>query len=180
MFYIDICCFNDIDVVTVNKVFNMLNDIQKNKVLKNKKKIMSYYLLEKYIRINKLNIDIKDMKYNINGKPYFDNGFNFNISNKDDITILVTSKYIIGCDIEKIRDYNPNIVNYYFNDEEKLELLKSTNKNYTFFKIYTLKESYIKMMGLHIGYFKNCSYNKCYTKTIKYNDYCLSICLTIN
>ena len=147
MFYIDIGNFNDIDVVTFNKIFDMLNEVQKNKVVKNKRKIMSYYLLEKYIRNNNLNIDIKDMKYNINGKPYFDNGFNFNISNKDDITILVTSKYVIGCDIEKIIDYNPNIVDYYFNDNEKLELLKSSNKNYTFFKIYTLKESYIKMMG---------------------------------
>lgn len=103
MFYIDIGNFNDIDVVTFNKIFDMLNEVQKNKVVKNKRKIMSYYLLEKYIRNNNLNIDIKDMKYNINGKPYFDNGFNFNISNKDDITILVTSKYVIGCDIEKIR-----------------------------------------------------------------------------
>ena len=122
MFYIDIGNFNDIDVVTFNKIFDMLNEVQKNKVVKNKRKIMSYYLLEKYIRNNNLNIDIKDMKYNINGKPYFDNGFNFNISNKDDITILVTSKYVIGCDIEKIIDYNPNIVDYYFNDNEKLEL----------------------------------------------------------
>ena len=53
MFYIDIGNFNDIDVVTFNKIFDMLNEVQKNKVVKNKRKIMSYYLLEKYYQRNK-------------------------------------------------------------------------------------------------------------------------------
>ena len=39
MFYIDIGNFNDIDVVTFNKIFDMLNEVQKNKVVKNNKEI---------------------------------------------------------------------------------------------------------------------------------------------
>lgn len=121
-------------------VFNKLNDTDKIKVLKDKRKVTGYYLLDKYLE--KFNSKtINDIYYSENGKPLID-GIYFSVANKDDITVLAVSNYRIGVDIEKIKEYDKTVLKYFFKDEE----IKKINTNEDFFKYYTLKEAYMKMM----------------------------------
>ena len=79
------------------------------------------------------------------------------------------SRYTIGVDIERITDYDFLIVKNFFNEEEK-----NIVKNSDFFRIFTLKESYIKMFDLKYDSFYKDDYNKYYNETIEYKDYIIS------
>lgn len=121
-------------------IFSKLSETDKIKVLKDKRKITSYYLLDKYLE-KFSSKTLKDIYYSKNGKPLID-GVYFSVANKDDITVLAVSNYRIGVDIEKIKEYDKTVLKYFFKDEE----IKKINTNEEFFKYYTLKEAYVKMM----------------------------------
>ena len=161
--------FNDINKDEFEYVYNILNKSQKIKVDKEPYKIVEYYLLNNYIRKNNLNYNIWDIEYSLNGKPVLGN-LHFNISNKDDITVLGVSSYEIGIDIEKVTDYDKNILKLFFTETEA----KNVNTKNDFFKIYTLKEAYIKMKDLTLLDIRLDKYKNYYTTTIFYNDYVIS------
>lgn len=150
-----------------NKVFNLLNDYHKDKINIKKSRIISYCMIYEYLILNS-NLNINDIYYSNNGKPLLD-GVYFSLSNKDDLTVLAVSRYTIGVDIERITDYDFLIVKNFFNEEEK-----NIVKNSDFFRIFTLKESYIKMFDLKYDSFYKDDYNKYYNETIEYNDYIIS------
>lgn len=160
---------NDIDVKEQKRIYLLLNEEQKKKVNIDNNKLVEYYLLDYYIRNNNLNSSISEIKYSINGKPYLNN-INFSIANKDNITVLGVSHSKIGVDIEKITNYSNTILNYFFTEEEKSNILN----NYDFFKVYTLKESYVKMLDLSLMDIKLDKYKYYYNFTINYNDYVIS------
>lgn len=162
---------NDTDISEEEKdnIIKLLNKTQKSK-LKTKNSIIAYYLLNNYIKENKLNIKLKDMKYTKNGKPYFDNNLYFSISHKDNITVLIINNSEVGIDIEKIKDYDKAILKYFFTEEEQ-EYIK-TNKD--FYEIYTLKESYIKMKDKKLLDIKLDDYKYLIHKSIIYKDYIIS------
>lgn len=87
-----------------NKVFNLLNDYHKDKINIKKSRIISYCMIYEYLILNS-NLNINDIYYSNNGKPLLD-GVYFSLSNKDDLTVLAVSRYIIGVDIERITDYD--------------------------------------------------------------------------
>ena len=100
--------------------------------------------------------------YRINtyGKPYLnDNNIFFNISHSGKFAICATSYREIGVDIEKIRDIDATgLSKKVFTESEKTYLKDSKNPREDFFRIWTLKESYMKArgVGFKIG-FKNIS-----------------------
>lgn len=124
--------------------------------------------------------DIKN--YNIvkndYGKPYFDNSnIYFNISNSGLVTVAVVADKEIGIDIQKIK-YNEAIVNRTFTESEKQYLKNSDDKEKSFTLIWTMKESYVKMLGVGIGYgLKNVDTISKLDKfkVIEYEDYIISI-----
>ncbi len=124
-------------------------------------------MIYEYLILNS-NLNINDIYYSNNGKPLLD-GIYFSLSNKDDLTVLAVSRYTIGVDIERITDYDFLIVKNFFNEEEK-----NIVKNSDFFRIFTLKESYIKMLDLKYDSFYKDDYNKYYNETIEYKDYIIS------
>jgi len=136
------------------KMYNDLNILDKNKIDKiintNNKKlsILSKYLL-KTILSQKYHLDYNNIYYNGNGKPLI-KGVYFNISHSNNYVVLVFSNNKIGIDIEKIREVDLNISNYFCTDKEKDYILKSNNKYKSLFEIYTLKEAYIKMLGTNL------------------------------
>lgn len=159
----------EVDKGEFDYVYTILNKNQKTKVDKEPHKIVEYYLLDDYIRKNNLNYNIRDIKYSSNGKPTLGN-LHFNISNKDDITVLGISTYEIGIDIERVTNYDKNVLKLFFTEREA----KNINTNYDFFKIYTLKEAYIKMKDLTLLEIKSDEYNDYYNATLSYNKYVIS------
>lgn len=92
-----------------------------------------------------------EIVYNEYGKPYFRNEkINFNISHSGDYVVLAISDNEIGIDVQKInamndleldrlvrRIYNDNDYNYFY-----------INDYITFFQVWTIKEGYMKAIGL--------------------------------
>ena len=140
------------------------------------KNVTSNYLIKKIAD----EYDIKN--YNIikneYGKPYFENSnIYFNISNSESVSVAVISNKEIGIDIQKIK-YNDAIVNRTFTDSEKEYLNKVSDKAKAFTLIWRMNESYVKMLGVGIGYgLKNVDTISIIDKfkVIEYEDYIISI-----
>lgn len=121
---------------------------QKDKILS----IGSELLLKQ--GLSDLGINIKDISYRYgeNGKPYLHDMENvhFNISHSEDVVICAISPEKTGCDIEKTGKYSLETAERFFHNSE-YELILSQGddrlKQEMFFRLWTLKESYIKMTG---------------------------------
>lgn len=138
---------------------------------------MDIYLFEKYDTTSKLkNILYQD--YNIinceiiknrYGKKFLENNeIYFNISHTNNILSFVFDCEECGIDIEYTQKQRrvEQLANHYFTNEEKEVVLNSDNINNSFYHIWTMKESYSKMIGSGIvGYFNNIPSN--YYESIK-------------
>lgn len=105
------------------------------------------YALEDYA-----NIKGYELTYNEYKKPYLkDIPLYFSISNTKNITICAISDNEIGVDIE-YKQYKEQIKEKAFTKAE-LELInKSTDKETTFTTMWTIKESFVKMLGIGLSY----------------------------
>jgi len=103
----------------------------------------------------KINMD--DISKEAGGRPFFhDKDTDFNISHSGNMVIVshVTKNgYRVGCDIEKIKP-RKNIAKIaadkFSVSENKYLYTDGIFNNINFFKIWTLKESYIKLQGLSV------------------------------
>lgn len=124
------------------------------------------------------NYEIVKNKY---GKPYFKNSdIYFNISNSSDLSVAIVSNDEVGIDIQKIKDkYEDSLVNKVLTQNEKNFYKNSSNKEKDFTKIWVMKESYLKMLGIGLEYgLKNIDTieNKNKFTIIEYENYYISIC----
>ena len=89
-----------------------------------------------------------EITFGENGKPEME-GIYFNLSHSHDIVICAVSDSPIGCDIEWIKDAPLRIAERYFgkNECEQLDTLPSDEKSDLFYRLWTIKESYLKMTG---------------------------------
>ena len=152
---------NNYDKYQYDSFYNNLSSIDKNKynniVKDNNKKLflLSRILLDRLT--NKYyNTNYKDMviKYNSYGKPLYKD-FYFNISHSNSYGCAVISNNKIGIDIEKIREVDLNIINYFCTDKEVKYILNSKDKYKSLFTIFCLKEAYFKMIGTGINNIKS-------------------------
>lgn len=86
-----------------------------------------------------------------NGKPYFsDSPLYFNLSHSDKEVMCIMSFFPVGCDVEKVHTIKNDISSRYFSDEEKRILAgcsSEAERQDIFFRLWTLKESFIKCTG---------------------------------
>lgn len=75
----------------------------------------------------------------------------FNLSHSEEKIMCVVSDREVGCDIEKIRENTNDIAARYFTEEERNAIDSTEKKDEMFFRIWTLKESYIKALGLGLS-----------------------------
>ncbi len=99
-----------------------------------------------------------DFETNQNGKPHILHGgqdaglktIHFNLSHSGDYAMCVIGDNPAGCDVERVRKIDLNIADRFFAPSE-IELIKtqptSEAQINTFFRLWTLKESYIKAEG---------------------------------
>lgn len=86
------------------------------------------------------------LTYGINGKPEAD-GIFFNVSHSGNYVIGLFSDVPIGCDIELMTEPPLEIADAYFYCSERAYLNLAEDKKLAFFKLWTIKESYMKMTG---------------------------------
>lgn len=142
---------NEIPIDDYEYLTDRMSEYRRKKAIKYKIEqdkrlsILSSHLLDKALK--KYGLAEKNMKYSVNefGKPYFANAedLHFSISHSGDYAMVVMSDKKIGCDIQQLKEINISIVDRFFSDEER-EYVKSTED---FFRVWTLKESFIKAIG---------------------------------
>lgn len=90
----------------------------------------------------------EDICYGENGKPET-HGICFNLSHSHDMVVCAVSEKAVGCDIEKITDARKHLAERFFCKEEilHLETFANTERDSEFFRLWTMKESYMKMTG---------------------------------
>ena len=87
-------------------------------------------------------------------KPYLpDSGVHFNLSHAGEYAICAVGDTPLGCDIERLRNYNMRVARRFFCEEEAalLEAADPEERELLFFRLWTLKESYLKATGDGLG-----------------------------
>ena len=116
----------------------------------------------------------------INGRPTVRNYY-ISVSHKNKYVVAAISKQEISVDIELIKDFNENILTYFFTLDEANYIKSSKNKNKVFFELYTKKECILKIENKNILYLKEINTLKClknYSFLHKYinKNYILTFC----
>ena len=137
------------------------------------------------------------LEYGKNGKPYIkDKDIYFNLSHSETTVMCAVSDLEIGCDAEKITDIDLEIAKRFFCGTEYEMIAKERSdeeKRDMFFRLWTLKESFVKATGLgmampmnsfcidinkdKISVLQNVSQEKYYFKEYDFNDgYKYAVC----
>ncbi|MFD2871056.1 4'-phosphopantetheinyl transferase family protein [Mucilaginibacter ximonensis] len=104
-------------------------------------------LLLKLIDHFKLDLKLDDLGYGPYQRPYFDAGFDFNISHSGNCVICCgTMEGKIGVDIEVIKPIDINYDDYFTNTEQQ-NIRAAQNQQTEFFKYWTRKEAVLKAVG---------------------------------
>jgi len=126
---------------------NRITKILKQNKLESRRQSLGAGLLLKYV-LNKNGIDSSYVEIGTNNKPEVQ-GLNFNLSHSYDIVICAVSEKAVGCDIEKISNVNLSIAKRFFSENEfkYIESFSVEKTDNEFYRLWTAKESFIKMTG---------------------------------
>lgn len=114
--------------------------------------ICAYRLLEIALARENICLASEEMAYGENGRPYLKNraDIHFSMSHSGERVMCAVSLGEVGCDVEKIKSPNLKVAKRFFHAEE-YEYLLSLNteeeRRQAFFRLWTMKESVIKMTG---------------------------------
>lgn len=150
-------------------------------------KLLFNALAKKGILENKL-----EFIYNEHGKPKLkdNDDIHFNISHCKGLAVCVLAKNGIGVDVENIRKFPKRVLKRSFTDQEIRFIEENEFPNRAFFQLWTLKESYVKTIGIGISYpLKNAEFiidnnhitanteeNYSFTQIIIDNEFVCSVC----
>ena len=110
--------------------------------------------------VNTVICDIPEFEiaYGTNGKPYFpeiEDKFQFNLSHSGSRVMCIAACSqasetlpLVGCDVEQIKDIGLDIARKYFTADEFELIMTSDAQREMFYRIWTLKESFMKATGL--------------------------------
>ena len=110
-------------------------------------------ILVRYLACYKFGINNDDIKmlFNEYGKPYIEDypDFHFNLSHSGQWIVCAISKENIGIDIEQIKPIDISVAERFFDPLEYKAIIDTGNdmRLVAFYKFWTLKESYIKLIG---------------------------------
>ena len=88
------------------------------------------------------------------GKPQLPGGPKFSLSHSGDYALCAVSEANVGCDIEQIHPVRHALAERFFCPEEAAEIAAAGSeeaRTLRFFRLWTLKESYEKAIGLGLG-----------------------------
>lgn len=93
-------------------------------------------------------VSAQAIQFGVNGKPEVE-GIYFNLSHSKNMVVCAVSDKPVGCDIEKIAEAPHKVAERFFGENEikYLAQFSDEEKNKEFYRLWTMKESYIKMTG---------------------------------
>ena len=116
-------------------------------------KIIGKHLLLMQIKHFDLDLTLSDLQYTPDNKPYFDAPFDFSIAHSAHIVLCgATIDYSIGIDIEQLSPIEIDHYQDHLTLNEWDIVTKSSDKQKTFYDIWTKKEAMLKATGrgIHI------------------------------
>lgn len=111
--------------------------------------------------VKKHGYDINDLVFGVQkgGKPYIKNEkLHFSLSHSGSIAMCALAKQPVGIDAEEIAGFNPQICKRFFGKGECAQVFALKDEEAlreAFFRIWTMKESYVKMTGKGLGGFSS-------------------------
>lgn len=126
--------------------------VLRHKTIKGAQRTLLGDLLSRKLISTEISKPIHEIHYkkSIKGKPYLDNlPIHFNISHSGEWVVLAIGDIDVGIDVEVLRAVNYRVATRFFSKEEN-DLLKQLNGNEKlklFFDFWTIKESYLKLLG---------------------------------
>jgi len=123
-----------------------------SRITPEKDKILSFFAeVEMRLEISKISeIPYKEIKFNYHqhGKPYIKNfKYDFSVSHSGNMIAFILSQEPVGIDIEYIKNPRLRVAERFFTEHEYNYIINSENPVSEFYKIWTSKESYLKMLG---------------------------------
>ncbi|MCQ2080144.1 MAG: 4'-phosphopantetheinyl transferase superfamily protein [Lachnospiraceae bacterium] len=100
------------------------------------------------------NIDDREIIKNEYGKPYYNNSsIFFNLSHSNNFACCYLDIQEVGVDIQYFKETNKfiNISKRFFKEEEYNYIIDSNDSLLAFYRIWSAKESYIKLKGLGLS-----------------------------
>lgn len=78
----------------------------------------------------------------------------YNVSHADGIAVAMAGERECGIDAESVRAYRPNVIKRVFSEREKtlIEAAPEEERSLLFFRLWTLKEAYVKAIGIGVSY----------------------------
>ena len=76
----------------------------------------------------------------------------FNLSHANGICVSAVGSFPMGVDVEPIRPLRPKVIRRICTEEERQLIAQASNPDEAFFRIWTLKESYVKAIGIGVSY----------------------------
>lgn len=155
------------DKLLFNKLYHAVPQYRQQKIDrmrfdKDKRLSLGAGLLLKYA-LHQANIDENSIHidYSPNKKPYIReySEFHFNLSHSESCVVCAVSNCETGCDVEKVTVIDWDIAQKYFSASEYEMIINQPNpvdKIDMFFRLWTLKESYIKATSLGFELAMNC------------------------
>lgn len=106
--------------------------------------------------LQKENIENVSIEVKQDGKPYLAGKENlfFNLSHSENMVMCAVADKEVGCDVERKTEFDGALASYVMTKQELQQIygLESEAKQQEmFFRLWTLKESYMKATGLGIG-----------------------------
>ena len=77
--------------------------------------------------------------------------YHFSVSHSGNAIVFVGDSFPVGIDIEQIADENLKMAKRFFTCNEYEYIINSKQLNIAFYKIWTSKEAYVKMLGLGLS-----------------------------
>ena len=130
-------------------------DLSLSKIERNSKLHKEAFSLLEEKLIEEFHFKKEDLKYKygVQGKPYLEKSpLNFSISHCNDIVVCAVNKMEIGIDIEDIKIANKYAIKKSLTEVEKGNMELSNIKDEYFFRIWSLKEAFIKCIGEGLSY----------------------------
>ena len=127
-------------------------------------------------------IPVDTLRVDENGKPLVD-GIFFNLSHSGDYVICAVSERLVGCDIEQIKEAPKQVAERAFSVEENAYLKSFSGDAYNreFFRLWTKKESFLKMKGIGIRVpLQILKMTECYFKEYEIPGYQVTVCAEEN
>ena len=110
--------------------------------------ILTRFVFENHFGISWEEVKLSENEY---GKPFFEGGESIchNLSHSGNMVICAAGPVPVGCDIEEIKESRTNVSEKFFAQSEKKFVRENGADG--FFRIWTLKESYMKAVGMGLS-----------------------------